>query len=158
MSVPPHKDKYIHFYDSLHHSSDWCYMIDKIIPNNERITKNIYNPKLINEVKILTYIKKYIAHLLLKRFNPNYPFGMMVISSRDIYINNKSDFIENYKKYLKYKLLFYLKCIELYVKYAIKKNSKDIEFYTKFKNFYFKKYDSMKFNLIECYFATGILL
>ena len=39
MSIPPNKDKYIHFYDIICHSSDWYYMIKNIIPNNEKITK-----------------------------------------------------------------------------------------------------------------------
>ena len=142
MNVPDHKDKYIHFYDCLKHSSDWNYMIDKVIPNNKRIVKNIFDPVLINDVMNMKYLKKYVKYLSLKRLETDTNHSS---KGRDGYYKNKcnniSDFIENYNRYLKYKLLFYLKCIKLYINYSIKKNSKDIEFYEKFKTFYFTKYD-----------------
>lgn len=150
MNVPNHKDKYIYFYDCLNHSSDWGYMVDKVIPNNERIVKNIFDPGLKKEVRNIFYLKKYLNFLSIKRLDTSY-------YNKYICINNISDFIENYNKYLKYKLLFYLKCIKLYINYSLKKNPKDIEFYEKFKTFYLTKYDFSDLFLDERYFQLELL-
>ena len=151
MNIPPASDKYIHLYNCLKNSSDCCYMIDKIIPNNERIVKNIFNPNLIGDVNNLTIINKTLKYVLfIKRYYPNYVYrgGCNTLDKmfKKNYITNKTDLINHYKKYHKLKLLFYLKCVELYVKYSIKKTSKDEEFYKNLKSFCLKKYGSLEIN------------